>query len=182
MELTADHRPPATGDRSPSPRTGPSVTRRTKRLFLLSFAILASAILIIPWPFSPAPTTRHFTLTGSQFKYEPGTLQVNRGDTVVITLAAADVVHGLYLDSYGLDLRAEPGRSQTIQFVADKPGKFRYRCSVSCGVMHPFMIGELIVGPNITFGRAVALTVLVAVGALVYLSRFPSRQPGEIAA
>lgn len=158
----------------------PMSQRWQKTLLLLFFALLAAGAVTVPWPFTPAPTTHHFALNSSQFQFEPGVLRVNRGDTVVITLTASDVVHGLHLDSYGLEVRVEPGQSKTIQFVADKPGKFRYRCSVSCGSLHPFMIGELIVGPNIVFGRAVALTLILIVGVLVYLWRFPPREPGEL--
>lgn len=154
--------------------------RRAKALWLLGFGLLAAAALLLPWPFGPAPTTRHFTVNSSQFQYEPGTLRVNRGDTVVVTLTASDVVHGLYLDGYGIDVRVEPGGSETFTFVADKPGKFRYRCSVSCGSLHPFMIGELVVGPNTAFGRALALLGLVTAGVLLYLWRFPPREPVEV--
>jgi heme/copper-type cytochrome/quinol oxidase subunit 2 len=153
---------------------------RAKALLLLTLASLVITVLMAPWPFRPAPTTRHFTVDSRQFAYEPGTLQVNQGDTVVITLTASDVVHGLYLDGYGLETRVEPGQSQTLQFVADQPGKFRYRCSVSCGTLHPFMIGELIVGPNTTFGRAVVLLALVVMGVMIYLWRFPPREPGAV--
>lgn len=151
-----------------------------QNLFLLTFIALGVAILMVPWPFRPVPITRHFTIDSRQFAYEPGILKVNQGDTVIITLTASDVVHGLYLDSYGLETRVEPGRSQTIQFVADKPGKFRYRCSVSCGTLHPFMIGELVVGPNTTFGRAVALLALVVGGTLLYLGRFQSSPSSKV--
>lgn len=157
--------------------TRPKLSAKT--LLLLIFIGLSAAILVIPWPFGPAPTTRHFAVDGHQFAYEPGTLQINQGDTVIITLTASDVVHGLYLDGYGLETRVEPGQSQTLQFVAGKPGKFRYRCSVSCGTLHPFMSGELIVGPNTAFGRTVALLALVVGGALVYLWRFPPPQAAE---
>lgn len=150
-----------------------------QNLLLLIFVTLGLAILVIPWPFRLTPTTRHFSVDGRQFAYEPGILEVNQGDTVIISLTASDVVHGLYLDGYGLETRVEPGQSQTIRFVADKPGKFRYRCSVSCGTLHPFMIGELIVGPNTAFGRAVALLALVVVGVLTYLWRFLLPQPGK---
>jgi heme/copper-type cytochrome/quinol oxidase subunit 2 len=153
-----------------------------KGYLLFISVVLSVAVLVIPWPFRPTPLTRHFTVDGRQFAYEPGTLQVNQGDTVIITLTASDVVHGLYLDGYGLETRVEPGQSQTIRFVADQPGKFRYRCSVSCGTLHPFMTGELIVGPNTTFGRAVALLALLVVGVLVYLWRFPPLQPDEATA
>jgi plastocyanin len=157
--------------------TGPA--RRARAFWLLGFAVLVGAALLVPWPFSPAPVTRHFEINSSQFQYEPGTLRVNRGDTVVITLTASDVVHGLYLDGYGINVRVEPGQSETISFVADKPGKFRYRCSVSCGALHPFMIGELVVGPNTAFGRALVLVVLVTAGVMLYLWRFPPREPAE---
>lgn len=150
-----------------------------QNLFLLIFVALGIAILVIPWPFQASLTTHKFTINSQQFAYEPGTLQVNQGDTVMITLTASDVVHGFYLDGYGLETRVEPGQSQTIQFVADKTGKFRYRCSVSCGSLHPFMNGELVVGPNTFFGRAVALLTLVVGGMLLYLWHFPPPQPGE---
>jgi heme/copper-type cytochrome/quinol oxidase subunit 2 len=94
-------------------------------------------------------------------------------------LQASDVVHGLYLDDYGIDVRFEPGVSEQVEFVADKTGKFRYRCSVACGALHPFMIGELIVRPNLPFFRAVGLVLLALVATLFYLRRFPPREPAD---
>ncbi len=153
---------------------------RAKGVLLVSLALLIIAVVAVPWPLQPsAPTTRRFTMVSRQFEFEPNTIQVNQGDTVIITLTADDVVHGFFLDGYGVKMRVEPGQSQTVQFVADKSGKFRYRCSVSCGTMHPFMLGELVVGPNTTFGRAVALIGVVAIGVTVYLWKFPLREPGE---
>ncbi len=110
------------------------------------------------------------------FAFEPGRLRVNQGDRVTVILHSTDVVHGLYIDGYGIDITAEPGRPAQASFVADKLGKFRYRCSVSCGAMHPFMIGELIVGPNIPFGRAVASLFIVAIGSLVTVALRPVNQ------
>lgn len=142
---------------------------RLQRLTLLSLIGLALTVAFAPIPVGAEPTTRRITLTARQFAYDPPVLRVNRGDRVILTLQAADVVHGFYLDGYGLDTRLEPGLSQQVEFVADRGGKFRYRCSVSCGALHPFMTGELVVSPNLAFMRAVGLTLLAAVGALVYL-------------
>jgi len=79
---------------------------------------------------------------------------------VTIELIATDVVHGLYLDGYDLEIIANPGQTATLTFVADKPGAFRLRCSVTCGALHPFMIGKLNVGVNLLFYRAIGLSIL----------------------
>jgi heme/copper-type cytochrome/quinol oxidase subunit 2 len=51
-------------------------------------------------------------------------VDVNRGDEVTIELVATDVVHGLYLDGYELEMRAEPGQTVRLTFVADRAGTF----------------------------------------------------------
>lgn len=130
-------------------------------------------VLLLPVPFSSAPATHEVTMIAEQFAFDPPTLRVNKGDRVVFDLQAADVVHGLYLDGYDLDVRVEPGISQRIEFVADQTGKFRYRCSVACGALHPFMIGELVVEPNLPFVRAVGLTLVALAATLFYLWRYP---------
>ncbi|MFZ2362383.1 MAG: cupredoxin domain-containing protein [Anaerolineae bacterium] len=140
-------------------------------------ALLALAALLVPLPTgATAAGEREITLDARMFAFEPGRLRVNQGDRVTVILHSTDVVHGLYIDGYGIDITAEPGRPAQASFVADKLGKFRYRCSVSCGAMHPFMIGELIVGPNIPFGRAVASLFIVAIGSLVTVALRPVNQ------
>ena len=132
-------------------------------------AIVAAVLLILlaPLPaWGAAPQERHLTISARSFEYTPGVLRVNRGDTLVITLEATDVVHGLYVDGYGVSTVAEPGRPGQLSFVADRPGAFRMRCSVACGNLHPFMIGKLVVGPNTTWLRAVAATLTTALGAI----------------
>jgi heme/copper-type cytochrome/quinol oxidase subunit 2 len=135
-------------------------------------ALAVILILVVPLPaWGAAPQERHITVTARSFAYEPGTLRVNRGDTVVIRLESVDVVHGLYVDGYGIQAQAEPGRSAELRFVADRSGAFRIRCSISCGNMHPFMIGKLVVGPNLTWLRAALATLVTAVAAFVIARR-----------
>ncbi len=150
------------------PRTPAILSWRTIRL-LLPFALLALALWLIPAPATSAPSVRRISLEATQYQFTPGRVRVNQGDRVIITLTSSDVVHGFYLDGYGLKTRVEPGVAQRIEFVADRPGKFRYRCAVSCGPLHPFMIGELVVGPNVPFWRALGLTLTALAGMLAYL-------------
>jgi cytochrome c oxidase subunit 2 len=129
--------------------------------------VLVAAALLAPLPAAgAAPQERHITVSARSFAFEPGTVRVNRGDTVVLTLEATDVVHGLYLDDYGISAVAEPGKPAVLRFIASRPGAFRFRCSISCGTMHPFMIGKLVVGPNLIWLRAVLATLITAAGAV----------------
>jgi heme/copper-type cytochrome/quinol oxidase subunit 2 len=136
-------------------------------LMALPFGLLAALVLALPIPALAHPQIRHLTLDLSQYAFSPGRVQVNAGDTVILTLKADDVVHGFYLDGYGIKQRVEPGIDQQINFVADRRGKFRYRCSVTCGPLHPFMIGELVVGPNLFVWRAIGVTLVAFTGLFV---------------
>ena len=143
-----------------------------KLLFLASFVAAAAMIIFIPAADTQSTATRRITLNATQYDYAPGRIEVNQGDEIIFSLSSSDVVHGFYLDGYGIEQRLEPGLTKEVRFIADQPGKFRYRCSVSCGPLHPFMIGELVVNNNLPFWRALGLMALGMVGMLVYLWHF----------
>jgi heme/copper-type cytochrome/quinol oxidase subunit 2 len=131
--------------------------------------LLIVAAMLIPLPaVASTPQTRTIEVTARQFAFEPATLDIQRGDMVTIHLESLDAAHGFFVDGYDVDIHAEPGKSAETTFVADKPGKFKIRCSVSCGALHPFMIGEMNVEPDFPFMRAVAATLIATIGALVY--------------
>lgn len=152
---------------------------RKRLLSLWPFVGLALLVLLLPLPVNSNPVTHEVTMTATQFAFDPPVLRVNRGDRIRLTLHAADVVHGFYLDGHDISVRFEPGIAQHVEFVANQVGKFRYRCSVSCGTLHPFMTGELVVGPNLVLLRAVGLMLVTLAGTLFYLWRFPPREPGN---
>jgi len=142
-----------------------------KQWFFGFLVVLAGAVIVFaPLPVRAVPPTRRtFRVEASQFAYLPAVLEVNPGDTVMIELVSMDVVHGLYLDGYGVSVTADPGQTARLTFTADRSGSFRFRCNVTCGALHPFMIGKLQVGPNTWLWRAIALTVLGAIIALFLL-------------
>jgi heme/copper-type cytochrome/quinol oxidase subunit 2 len=124
-------------------------------------AILGIVILFLPLPGRPGqPVERVFRIEASRFTYTPSILKVNPGDRVTLELASSDVVHGLAVDGYGLQVSADPGQTARLTFVADRPGTFRFRCSVTCGPLHPFMIGKIQVGENSMLWRAAGLALL----------------------
>lgn len=134
-------------------------------IFLLLLVMAGLVVAFAPLPVqSITPQERTFRIEAGQFAYSPSELKVNPGDTVTIQLASTDVVHGLYVDGYDISVEADPGQTKTLSFVADKPGSFRFRCNVTCGAMHPFMIGKLTVGTNDWLYRSIGLAFLGVIG------------------
>ncbi len=130
----------------------------------IMIGLIALAIALVPFPIaSAAPTERHIRVEASSFQYTPEAISVNPGDHVTLDLVATDVVHGLYLDGYDLNTTADPGQTASLSFVADRSGMFRFRCSVTCGALHPFMIGKFNVGPNQLLWRGIGLALLAVV-------------------
>jgi plastocyanin len=152
--------------------------------------LLSAAVVVLLAVFSyaatpPSGTQRQIVLEARSYAFTPERVEVTAGDTVTLRLEAQDVTHGLYVDGYGASTVAVPGRPAEVTFVADHPGKFRLRCSVACGALHPFMLGEFVVRPQRLYPLAQGLTVLAVVllGLVLpgVLARAPStRKPIEL--
>jgi nitrous-oxide reductase len=84
-------------------------------------------------------------------------INVNKGDVVKLNfITAQDDAnlyngHGFGIDHYNVNVFLVKGATQSVTFVADKPGTFTFRCTSFCvppgaGVVHHFdMTGQLIV-------------------------------------
>ncbi len=137
--------------------------RLSQRWIWIAALLAALIVLIVPLPLpavSAAPAQRTFRIEASRFQYSPAVIQVNPGDRVTIEVVAEDVVHGFSIDGYNLNVTADPGQTARLTFVADKTGTFRFRCSVTCGNLHPFMVGKFQVGPNVLLWKAVGLALV----------------------
>lgn len=146
--------------------TGTITASLRRALPLLGISIIILLAAFAPIPLQAAyPTERTIRVEASRFAYRPGVIRANPGDRVTIELTSADVVHGLSVDGYEIEVQVDPGQVSNLSFIADKEGTFRLRCSVTCGDMHPFMVGKLQVGANTLLLRAGVISVmLTAVG------------------
>lgn len=144
-----------------------------RRLVLLP--VLALALVLIFAAVSGAravrPQTRFIEVDAQQFYYSPGIVEVNAGDRVILKFRVADVMHGFYLDGYELETKIKPGTGATLEFTADRPGRFMFRCSVTCGTFHPYMTGWFRVKPNSFLSGSLALTLIIGAGSVVYVLR-----------
>ena len=102
---------------------------------------------------------RVITIKAKRFEYQPSRITLQKGERVTIRLESLDVTHGFYLDGYGIQLKTNPTEVAKATFVADKTGRFTFRCSETCGEFHPYMVGFLMVEPNTRFRLFLAGTL-----------------------
>ena len=74
-------------------------------------------------------------------------LHVPVGRPVVLRLKADDVIHSLWVPSLAGKKDLIPGRTTTMSFRADRPGRYRGQCAEFCGFQHAFMAFEVIADP-----------------------------------
>ena len=74
---------------------------------------------------------KEFTVNGSNFKFSPAVLSVNKGDTVKIIFKNTGGTHDFVIDEFDAAIQQiEGGETGTVQFVADKTGTFEYYCAI----------------------------------------------------
>ncbi len=151
-------------------------------LLTVAVAVGGSLALVLSQA-AAAPQEREITIRARQYAYAPERIRVNKGDTVHIRLISDDVVHGFYLEGYDIDAEIQPLASKIILrrpsrpdesrevdeivFTANREGKFRYRCSHTCGFLHPFMLGEMVVAPNRLLPASQGMAMGVLVGGIL---------------
>ncbi len=88
---------------------------------------------------------KEFVVEGSNFKFEPNSITVNKGDTVRIIFKNVGGMHDWKIDEFNASTKViNSGEEETIEFVADKAGTFEYYCSVGAHRANG-MVGDLIV-------------------------------------
>jgi cytochrome c oxidase subunit 2 len=124
---------------------------------------VAGIILFISQAFA---AEHFFEIKARKFSYTPNIIRVKINDKVKIRLISEDVTHGIFVDGYGVETRAYPGQDGNVSFVANRPGRFTFRCSVTCGEFHPYMVGYLVVWPNARFYLYALVVIFIAVTSL----------------
>ena len=117
------------------------------------------------WTPAEARVTRHAdTKTVEAWVYairtyfEPGKIQVQEGDTVVVHITNAeqqrDEIHGFGVVEQNMNVVVDPGETKTVRFVAKRPGVYPFYCTNFCSALHQEMQGYFEVVPR---GRTLAM-------------------------
>ncbi len=147
----------------------PNRKRTFALIVVLSLMLLTVLSAVAIAGQAPPPANKEFDVVARQFALDPNIIRVNLGDNVTLRFSTTDVTHGIYIDGYDIKRTFLPGEEVEVNFIADRVGKFKIRCSVSCGIHHPYMIGELIVEPNYVFMGSTSLVVLLSAAYVGYL-------------
>ncbi len=89
---------------------------------------------------------KEFTVEGSEFKFNPASITVGKGENVRITFKNAGTTgHSFVIGDLGVSTKVIPaGSAESVEFIADKSGTFSFYCSVP-GHKDMGMKGEIIV-------------------------------------
>ncbi|MCP5050082.1 MAG: 4Fe-4S binding protein, partial [bacterium] len=123
---------------------------------------------------------RVIEIRAKRFAYSPNIIKLKKGERVVLKLTSEDVTHGFFLDGYGLEFFVYPGETRSVMLKADKAGKFMFRCSVTCGEFHPYMVGYLKVSPNTTFTLGLLGILILGLGSLLVTLVRKKGNPGKL--
>ena len=163
---------------------------RKKVWYLICLSFVAALVIPLSIQFLPAKTKTHtISLEAKKYGYSPSRIIVNQGDTILFKPSSLDATHGFLLDGHPLEfimrkgatflkytwedddgsLQSDWDRVPEVEFTADKAGKFTFRCTQTCGNLHPFMTGELIVKPNNPYYLFISLSIWLVFSLLLYM-------------
>lgn len=94
----------------------------------------------------PVGPVKEFTISGTEYSFNPSSITVSTGDRVKITFQnIGRAPHNLTIEGLGVSTRTiRSGQTDTIEFTALTPGTYTFICSVP-GHAAAGMVGNLIV-------------------------------------
>jgi cytochrome c oxidase subunit 2 len=102
----------------------------------------------------PPPDAMTIYVVGKQWMWEfaypdgsgsVGALYVPAGRPIQLVMTSRDVIHSFFVPAFRNKRDVIPGRSTTMWFQANEPGRHRIQCAEYCGAGHSTMRGEVVV-------------------------------------
>jgi cytochrome c oxidase subunit 2 len=101
-------------------------------------------------------------VSAKKYEFTPSEIRVKSGARVELKVHSVDETHGIKMDLYpeGATDKSKPGlifdkpelngkveknQDQILDFVAQQPGTYQFKCAKVCGMRHGSMKGTLVV-------------------------------------
>jgi uncharacterized cupredoxin-like copper-binding protein len=122
---------------------------KTRTLFMLA-ALAIAAVLIVTGcggGQTSSGKTSEVTLTLTEFKFTPDTINAKVGERVKVTLDNKGALkHNIKQADLNIDTAVEAGQTATFEFTPTKAGTFDFDCDVP-GHKEAGMVGKIVVQP-----------------------------------
>jgi cytochrome c oxidase subunit II len=106
---------------------------------LLAGAAAAAAIA------AAAPDEKVIAITAMKFEYLPETINLKKGEPVILALSSLDRTHGFKVPDLGIRTDVLADTTVRVRVVPDKVGRFTFACDNFCGDGHEDMEGVIVV-------------------------------------
>jgi len=145
-------------------REDPMITTRTRRLLFMFFvfSMVSTSFLQPGCALAQDQTIQVVGLTAKKFEYSPVPVHVKTGTKVQLKITAIDHDHGFKITAIpdGSEPKNRPGlffsspqdcwqlkkgETTIIEFVAQAPGTYTFKCCHTCGLGHRGMKSQLVV-------------------------------------
>ncbi len=88
---------------------------------------------------------KKISITAKQFSFSPNPINLKFNERVKLKITSTDVIHGFSVPELGIDEIINPGKETVFEFTPTKKGTFTLLCSITCGVGHSRMRGNIVV-------------------------------------
>jgi len=130
----------------------------------LGLSMIAYWVVLAQAPGSETVPPQVIEISAKKYEFTPSEFHVPKGSHVELRVHSEDATHGVKLDPYpeGATDKGAPGLvfqqpdengkvkkgvDQVVDFVAQEPGTYDFKCAKFCGFGHDKMKGKLIVDP-----------------------------------
>jgi cytochrome c oxidase subunit 2 len=108
---------------------------------MLALGLVAAAVMAV----AAAPDEKVISVSAMKFEFLPATINLKRGEPVILELSSLDRVHGFKVPALGVDVAVLPDTTVRVRVVPDTAGRFAFLCDNFCGDGHEDMDGVIVV-------------------------------------
>ena len=98
-------------------------------------------------PRAPRPpvSVQHIRISAAMWRYAPDSIQLKKGETVVLELVSEDRKHGFTVPDWGVRSDIVPGKVAEVTVTPPRAGQVPFHCDIFCGDGHEEMTGVFVV-------------------------------------
>ena len=130
----------------------------------VGLAVVPLCVAIAQGPANQNQESKIIEVSAKKYEFTPSEIHVKQGTRVELKVHSEDETHGIKLSVYaeGTKDKGKPGLlfdhpdqngnvtkdvDQILDFIAQEPGTYEFKCAKVCGLGHGRMKGQLVVEP-----------------------------------